>query len=183
MKIFAFCASNNSESINKKLLEESCRNFQNHEVKFKVMNDFDLPIFSQDLERDNHTYPQAAQTFLDLTADNDAIVIATPEHNSSIPAAFKNIVDWCSRSPNLNGEKIFRNKPVLLLSTSPGGRGGSTNLKHLETIMPWWGADIRFSLSIPSFFEHFDQSEASFDKETKEKVQGVSTQFLDSLQN
>lgn len=181
MKVFAFCASNSSKSINKILLKECVKNLNGNDFTFKTMADFDLPVFSQDLEGDGQPYPAAALEFLQHVQDCGAIILATPEHNSSMPAAFKNLVDWCSRYPELGSNKVSHHKPLCILSTSPGKRGGMNNLEHLTSIMLWWGADIKNTLSVPSFYEHFDKESGRLDDETKAKVKNLVSEFLASL--
>lgn len=182
MTVFAFCASNSSKSINKVLLKECVQHLNGSDFTFKTMADFDLPVFSQDLEGDGQPYPTAALEFIRYVQNSDAIILATPEHNSSMPAAFKNLVDWCSRYPDLGTNKVFHNKPLCLLSTSPGKRGGMNNLEHLTSIMPWWGADIKNTLSVPSFYEHFDKESGRLDEAISVKVKTLVAEFLESLQ-
>jgi NAD(P)H-dependent FMN reductase len=60
---------------------------------------------------------------------------------------FKNILDWLSR----RSDKVFDDKAVLLMSTSPGRKGGMTNRKLLEHRLPFMGANIASTFSLPSF--------------------------------
>ena len=76
------------------------------------------------------------------------------ENNGSYSVAFKNVFDWVSRIPN---RKFFNNKNVLLLATSPGGRGGSTVLETAVKRFPFDGAKIVGSMSLPSFNQNFDE--------------------------
>lgn len=181
MNIFVFCASNSSKSINKELLKECVKHLDGNDFTFKTMADFELPVFGQDLEGNGQPYPTAALDFIHLVQESDAIILATPEHNSSMPAAFKNLVDWCSRYPDLGKNKVFHNKPVFLLSTTPGGRGGKSNLEHLSSVMPWWGADIQKTLSVPSFYTHYDKDADTLDSETMTKVQTSVNEFMQTI--
>jgi len=72
-------------------------------------------------------------------------------YNSSVPAGFKNTIDWLSR---LEG-KVFQNKPVLLMCATPGKRGGRSVLEHLSQAMPFWGARLCATFGLPEFHEHF----------------------------
>lgn len=152
MKILAISGSNHSKSINKQLLETATSYVTNHDLQMVTVNDFDLPIFSQDVETSSGA-PKDALKFRTLLSEHDAFIIACPEHNSMMPAGFKNLIDWASRVPVEDGSKLFGDKPVLLLSTSPGGRGGISNLENLAKIMPFWGADVKAHYSLPSFYE------------------------------
>ena len=53
-----------------------------------------LPIFDEDLESDP---PAPVQDFLDAVEAADALLIATPEYNASVPGGLKNALDWASR--------------------------------------------------------------------------------------
>src|SRR4051812_48709036 len=53
-----------------------------------------LPAFDEDFES---TPPESVQDLLDAIAQADAILIATPEYNASLPGALKNALDWASR--------------------------------------------------------------------------------------
>ena len=74
------------------------------------------------------------------------------EHNGAYSSAFKNILDWSSRID----AKTFQQKPMLLLATSPGARGGKTVLEIAKNYFPYQGADIKGSYSLPSFNANFD---------------------------
>ena len=74
------------------------------------------------------------------------------EHNGNYSAAFKNIFDWCTR---ING-KVFQEKPMLLLATSPGARGGASVLEIAKNAFPRYGALVKATFSLPSFDENFD---------------------------
>ncbi len=67
-------------------------------------------------------------------------------------AAFKNLFDWVSRIDR----SMFGNKPVLVLSTSNGARGGASVLDVAKSTLPWFGADLRGALAIPKFGDVFD---------------------------
>jgi NAD(P)H-dependent FMN reductase len=55
-----------------------------------------------------------------------------------MPAVLKNTHDWLSRM----GRKVYNDKPVVFLSTSPGGRGGASALGQMLSIMPHQGAQV-----------------------------------------
>ncbi len=157
-KILAFAGSNSSGSINKQLVSWFSRQLDPNQVTLLDLNQFELPIFSQDFEN-SHGIPEAAIELRKVFSKHDAFVIASPEHNSMMPAFLKNIFDWLSRVKVENEKGIFANKPTVLLSTSPGGRGGMTNLENMVKIMPYWGADIKGHYSMASFYENFVDGE------------------------
>jgi len=92
-----------------------------------------LPIFNADHEK---PFPEAVLEFRTRLAQADALLIATPEYNSSISGALKNAIDWASRSPQppLNG------KPVAMIGASTGNFGTLRAQLHLRQILTHVGA-------------------------------------------
>ncbi len=151
MKLLAFAGSSSMQSINKKLATYAAGLFQASETKIIDLNDYELPLFSVDKEK-LIGQPPVARLFLDNIEWADVLVISVAEHNAGLTVAFKNIYDWASRQKKL----VFDNKPVLLLSTSPGKRGGANALEAAKISLKWYGGDVRAEFSLPSFNENFD---------------------------
>lgn len=150
-KIIAFGASSSKTSINKQLATFAANQFQNASVEILDLNDYEMATYSVDKEKENGI-PQLAQDFYTKLGTADLIVISFAEHNGAYSAAFKNVFDWTSR---INA-KTFQEKPVLLLSTSPGPRGGSSVLEIAKNRFPFQGAVVKGSFSLPSFNDNFD---------------------------
>lgn len=151
MNVIAFAASSSSKSINKKLVTYAASLVENAEVEVLDLNDYELPLFSEDKEAELG-HPPLAKAFLDKLGSADALVISFAEHNGNYTAAWKNLFDWCSRIE----QKIFQKKPTILLSTSPGERGGATVMDTALNSLPRFAADIKGNLSVPSFYDNFD---------------------------
>lgn len=152
MKVFAFAGSNSSTSINKQLVKFVLKSFSDHEVNMIDLNDYNMPIFSVDLEKNG--FPEEAHRFLDNIAESDFIICSLAENNRSYSAAFKNVFDWASRI----NVKVFQDKPMLLMTTSPGGYGGGNVMAEALKFFPQFGAIIKESFSLPKFYENFDLS-------------------------
>lgn len=151
MKIVAFAASNSRHSINKQLAGYAASLLPDTETEVLDLNDYELPLFSVDREAELGQ-PQLAQDFLQKLGEADALLISFAEHNSSYSAAYKNLFDWCSRIDT----QVFQGKPMVMLSTSPGGRGGKTVLAAAVESAPRFGGEVKASLAIPSFNSNFD---------------------------
>lgn len=164
--ILALAGSNSSTSVNKQLLDWAVENITEANVETISLRDIELPLFSEDLEKDQG-HPQLVKDLRELLSQSDAFIIASPEHNGMMPAALKNLFDWLSRV-SVEGEKgIFNNKPVILISTSPGPRGGMTNLENMSKVMPFWGADIKGTYSLGSFYQEFTGGEPNGEHQVK----------------
>ncbi|NRT11880.1 NADPH-dependent FMN reductase [Flavobacterium sp. 14A] len=151
MKIVAFGASPSKKSINKKLATYTASLFENCEVEVLDLNDFLMPIFSVDAEEGIGQHA-LAQSFLDKMASADFLVVSLAENNGNFSSAFKNIFDWCTRIQ----KEVFQGKPMLLMATSPGGRGGATVLAIAEAAFPRFGTEVKATFSLPNFDANFD---------------------------
>jgi len=151
MKVFAFGASNSSKSINKALVTYATSLLDGATVEVADLNDFALPIFSVDIESERGV-PDLAHQFRAKIGEADALVISFAEHNGYLTAAYKNLSDWMSRIDR----SIYQDKPVVLLSTSPGPGGGRNSLGAMLASAPHIGMDVKASMSVPRFYDNFD---------------------------
>lgn len=135
-RILAFAGSTRSGSYNKQLVQAAA-NAAKHagaEVTVVDLKDFDLPLFDEDLEATGT--PAGATRLKQLFLDHDALLIASPEYNSSISAVLKNAIDWVSRSaPGEPMKAAFLGKVALLMAASPGSLGGLRGLVHVRSIL------------------------------------------------
>jgi chromate reductase len=95
-KIVAFGASSSVNSINKQFASFVANKISNSELIILDLNDFEMPIYSEDRER-FEAIPSLAYDFKAILKNADGIIISFAEHNGSYTAAFKNIFDWISR--------------------------------------------------------------------------------------
>ena len=153
MKVTCFAASSSRRSINKQLVTYVAGLIDNADVEILDLNDYELPLFSVDREAELGQ-PALAQAFLDKIHASDALVISFAEHNGCYSAAYKNLYDWVSRIQ----PKVYSDKRMLLLSTSPGGRGGKSVMELALAQLPRFGGEVRASVSVPSFEENFDSA-------------------------
>lgn len=154
--IIAFAGSNSKNSINKKLVEYTAKLIEDKNTKVTVLdlNDFEMPVFGVDLEtRDGQ--PESAINLCNHIKNSDGIVMALAEHNGAYSTVFKNTFDWMSRI----NQKTFANKPMLLMATSPGGRGGASVLALAKDRFPRHEARIIADYSLPLFDTHFQNGE------------------------
>src|SRR5262249_44552810 len=75
----------------------------------------------------------------DAIARADAILIATPEYNSSVPGQLKNAIDWASRP---RGAAAIANKPVAVIGTGTGSFGGVWAQAELRKVLRTTGARV-----------------------------------------
>jgi len=164
-KIIAFGGSSSKQSINKQLATYAAGLFPNTYVEILDLNDYEMPVFSVDKEKELGVHP-LAQAFYDKIGSADFLVVSLAEHNGAYSSAFKNTLDWASRINN----KTFQQKPMLLLATSPGARGGATVLDIATKRFPFQGADLKGSFSLPTFYENFDAVNGIINPELKAQL-------------
>lgn len=154
MKILIFGASNSKESINKKFVTSISKYYKESDDEKQIidLNDYEMPIYSKHYEVE-HGIPQQALDFANKIDWADLILISFAENNGNYNACYKNIIDWVSRIPN---RKPYQNKAVFLLATSPGSRGGQTVLQIAADRMPFDGAEVLETFSLPTFQENFE---------------------------
>jgi chromate reductase, NAD(P)H dehydrogenase (quinone) len=95
-----------------------------------------LPAFDEDLE---DSPPEAVREFLACVEDADALLIATPEYNSSLPGALKNAIDWASRP---FPENVLRHKPCVVIGASTGLFGAVWAQAEVRKALKASGADV-----------------------------------------
>ncbi len=149
-KVLVFAGSNNKTSINKQLAIYASSLLKSSENVVVDLNDYLLPIYGIDIENEAGI-PDNAQKFNKLLLESDGIILSLAEHNGSYAAVFKNLFDWLSRTD----KEVWKNKPMLLMSTSPGGRGGAGVLSTAKSTFPHLGGNIVSEFSLPSFFDNF----------------------------
>ena len=151
MKILTFGASNSKNSINKTLARFTATLVPGAEIEVLDLNDYDLPIFSEDLEKEIGQ-PAAAIRFFEKIGAADALIVSFAEHNGSYSAAYKNLFDWASRID----QKVFQDKPTVFLATSPGPGGADSVLASAKGSARFFGVDLKAAVSVANFYDVFD---------------------------
>ncbi|MCA0152937.1 NADPH-dependent FMN reductase [Winogradskyella vincentii] len=174
-KIIALAGSNSSTSINKQLATYASSLVDNVEVKVLDLNDFEMPIYSSDRENESG-HPNEAIAFVDEIRGADGIIISLAEYNGAYSGAFKNIFDWASRVE----QKTFLGKPMLLMASSPGGRGGASVLEMASDRFPRHDANVVGKFSLPSFYDNFKEGKIINEDFNNDLLEEVN-QFQESL--
>jgi NAD(P)H-dependent FMN reductase len=151
-KILAFSGSIRRDSWNRKLIQAAvdAARAAGGDVTLIDLSDYPLPLMNEDLEaRDG--LPDNAQRLKALFKAHDALLIASPEYNSSMPPLLKNTLDWVSREwQGESGLVPYQNKVAAILAASPGTFGGMRMLPHLRQVLNTLGVLVlpgQFSLA------------------------------------
>ena len=124
----------------------------------------EIPAFDQDLE---DLAPDAVDALKAAIAEADAVLIATPEYNGSIPGALKNALDWVSRPL---ADTPIRSKPVAVIGASMSTFGGIWAQRELKKVLGIMGARV-LDLELP--VGKADRRLADPDPELREQLAGV----------
>ncbi len=136
MKILGIAGSLRSGSVNAQLLQLAAETLPDG-VELAVWEGLrEIPPFDQDTEE---TPSVAVAGFRSAVAGADAVLIATPEYNGSIPGTLKNALDWGSRPGATN---VFRGKPVAVIGASPGAFGGVWAHEETRKVLGIMGARV-----------------------------------------
>ncbi len=185
IRLLAFAGSTREGSFNKKLIRAAAKLAETggHSVTVADLRDYALPLYDGDLEEAKGV-PANAVKLKQLIHEHDAVLISSPEYNASVSAVLKNTVDWTSRSGGDNDPgKVWFEKPVALLSASPGGLGGIRALNHLRAILQNLTAFI-----VPSQFalakahEAFADDGSLKDEAARKATEGVLNQLARTAQ-
>lgn len=125
IKILGFAGSLRKGSYNKSILSAALEMVPVNSI-LEIFDLEGIPPFNQDLENQP---PERVKEFKTKIRSADAILIATPEYNYSIPGVLKNAIDWASRP---FGDNAFEGKPVVLMGASPGMLGTARSQYHLR---------------------------------------------------
>lgn len=137
-KLIALSGSARRGSLNRAVLATAAiaASSAGAEITLVDLNDYELPLFNQDLE-DAEGMPDAAKRLKALFRNSDGFILASPEHNSTYSALLKNTIDWCSRAESDDEPPLvaFSGKSAVLLAASPGPLGGLRGLFALRELL------------------------------------------------
>jgi len=179
IKVGYLVGSTSSVSINRKMLNGMLMIERERDVGEERPMEFtdipidQLPLYNHDADDD---YPAEALRLKATIAASDAIIIATPEYNRSIPGALKNAIDWASRP---YGENSFAGKPIGIVGASVGAAGTAMAQQHLRNILAYLDAP---ALAQPEIYvqftsERFADDGTILDPETAELLGDWLTAF------
>lgn len=174
--ILALGASSSRNSINKQLATYAAGQAEGATVNLIDLNDYEMPIYSIDREKENGI-PALAHQFKDHIRAADGILISFAEHNGAYSAAYKNIYDWVSRIER----SVWLDKPMFLLATSPGGRGGIGVLDIAHKSYSFSNKNTVSRFSLPSFNQNFSSEEGILDATLEQEFNNQLQQFTDAL--
>lgn len=143
-----------------------------------TMEIFDLspiPMYDDDVREQG--FPSAVRQLREKIAAADAVLIATPEYNYSIPGPLKNAIDWASRPPS----QPFDGKPVAIMGASPGAFGTARAQYHLRQVFVFMNGMLlnKPEVMISACNTKFDAQGRLTDEATAEHMRKFLSAFAD----
>jgi chromate reductase len=125
LSILGFAGSLRKGSYNKAILRAALE-LAPPEAKLEIFDLAGIPLFNQDLENQS---VERVKEFKAAIRAADALLIATPEYNYSMPGVLKNALDVASRP---YGDNVLEGKPVAIMGASIGMLGTARAQYHLR---------------------------------------------------
>lgn len=131
----------------------------------------ELPMYNQDIEEEFGD-PDVVRAFKEKLQQADALLIATPEYNYSVPGVLKNAFDWASRP---TGRSVLAGKPTAIMGASYGPYGTVRAQMSLRLSLAYVNA---FTVNKPDVFitfaeQKFDEQGHLIDEKTRKQIQAL----------
>ncbi|HEX2210809.1 MAG TPA: NAD(P)H-dependent oxidoreductase [Longimicrobium sp.] len=140
--------------------------------------DFDCPFYDSDLDAETGP-PVGARAFCERLKSVDALILASPEYNASMPGAIKNLIDWVSRFR----PQPFNGKQALLLSASPSMVGGNRGLWALRVPLEHLGMRVYPDMfSLAQAHQAFDDQGAIANPTLRQRFESTIDCFMDLVE-
>ena len=174
--IIALAGSTRTQSYNRQLVQIAARAAagQGATVQIVDLADYDIPLFSEDLEA--VAVPSGVIALKQLLAQSQGLLLASPEYNGSISGVLKNALDWLSRpSQGFEMNAAFKGKAAGIMAASPGGYGGARGLAHVREVLGNLGMELHpVQVTVPAAYEAFDEQGELLDGALARAVQDLA---------
>lgn len=171
--ILAFAGSLRKSSYNLSLLK-TAQQLLPTEANMEIFNLSDIPLFNMDLKMVGE--PETVQEFKSKIRSADALLIATPEYNASIPGVLKNALDWASHP---RSQSPLVNKPTAII-----GAGGTSGTKHAQRHLREIAEHLRMNvldkpeLLVNRVWEKFDDEGNLVDSATISQIKQIMNALI-----
>lgn len=172
MNILAISGSLRADSLNTAALK-TLMDMAGDDLKITLADLSAIPLFNGDIEEE----PDSVLAFKQAIEAADALIIATPEYNYSIPGMLKNAIDWASR-PAFNS--VLKDKKVALISASMAFTGGVRAQQHLKVILSGTLSEV---IPMPEVLLASAHTLVTDGRVSDERTKGFLAKLLDAVRN
>jgi len=169
MKVLAIAGSLRRDSHNVRLIRAAAETLPSG-VTLELWDGLgDVPLYDEDVDRE--FTPAGVRALREAIDDADALLIATPEYNASIPGVLKNALDWASRPYATN---VLRNKPAVVVGASTGLFGAVWAQAETRKVLKTIGAHVlEDELPVGLADDAFDPDGRLLDPELRDRLADV----------
>lgn len=175
-RILAFAGSARRASLNRKFLAVAVQAAREAggEVTLLDLNEYALPLYHGDLEEADGL-PASAAKLIAMMAGHDALLVASPEYNTTLTPLLKNTIDWCTRGDG----NPFGGKVAAVISASPGASGGLRSLQMAQALLLKLGCHIvPGQTMLGQADKAFDATGRLTDARAEKSVRALATQLV-----
>jgi chromate reductase len=153
-------------SYNRALLR-SAQSLTADDLRLDVFDLHGVPFFDADVEKEGD--PDPVKVLKRRVREADALVIATPEYQHSLPGVLKNVLDWASRPPK---DPPLKGKPIAMMGATPGRYGTARAQAELRKVLAYNDAVVvnRPEVLVANARETFDEDGELVDETARELV-------------
>jgi chromate reductase len=174
ISILGFAGSLRKGSYNRMLLQAAAQVLPEG-ATLEIFDLEGIPPFNQDLEQ---SPAECVKEFKAKIRAVDALLIATPEYNYSVPGVLKNALDWASRPPQTS---VLRKKPVGIVGASGGRSGTMRSQLALRQVFVFTGSYV---MPQPEFLladaaQKCDADGSLVDEETRDRLRTFLAALVD----
>jgi chromate reductase len=173
-RILGIAGSLRAKSYNRALLR-AARELSPEGIEIEIFDLDDIPPYNQDIEEIND--PEIVREFKEKIRSADALLIATPEYNYSIPGVLKNALDWASRPP---GASVLRHKPIGIMGATTGNFGTARSQLALRQMFVFTRSYVMVEPELLMFkaSERFDENGNLIDQQSRQMVREIVEELV-----
>jgi chromate reductase len=140
----------------------------------------EIPPYDADLEEDGAAAPAAVEALREAMREADAVLVATPEYNHSIPGVLKNALDWASRPA---GESALTGTPAAVIGASTGMFGAVWAQAETRKVLGALGGRVvATELPVPHAAQAVENGRLRLSPEQTEVLDGLLAELVGEVE-
>jgi chromate reductase, NAD(P)H dehydrogenase (quinone) len=176
MRVLAIAGSLRRDSLNHALLRAAAERLPAGAELVEFDRLREIPPYDADLEADGAVAPAAVEALREAMREADAVLIATPEYNHSIPGALKNALDWASRPA---GESALTGTPAAVIGASTGMFGAVWAQAELRKVLGALGGRVvETELPVPHAAQAYEDGRLRLSPEQTDVLDGLLAELV-----
>jgi chromate reductase, NAD(P)H dehydrogenase (quinone) len=179
MRVLGISGSLRRDSLNSALLRAAAERLPAGAELVEFDRLGDVPPYDEDVEAAGPA-PAAVRDLRDAILAADAVLIATPEYNHSIPGQLKNALDWASRPA---GKSALNGKPAAAIGASKSMFGGVWAQAELRKVLAAMGGRVlEADLPVAHAHERLVGDRLELEPEQSERLDGILTELVEAAE-